>query len=87
MDGLGQWEKVFGPDFAAVLVFAYWLQGPVQRSPFDDVHLYREKPYAFVAVPLADYVTAARPRSAKWKTIAIPAARFADLAHDIGRFL
>ena len=42
VEGLAEWEKVFGPDFAATLVFAYWLQGPPQRSPFDDVHVFRQ---------------------------------------------
>jgi hypothetical protein len=70
-----------------VLVFAYWLQGPPQRAPFRDVHLFRQKHYAFVAIKLADYVTAARPRSAKWQTLAMPAANFAKQAADVASFL
>lgn len=85
--GLGEWEKVFGPDFRATLIFAYWLQGPPQRAPFQDVHLFRKRHYAFMAISLADYVTAARPRSAKWQTIAMPSAAFADQARDIVSFL
>ena len=87
VDGLTRWEKVFGPDFRATLIFAYWLQGPPQRAPFEDVHLFRKRHYAFVAIPLADYVAAARPRSAKWQTIAMPSAAFARQAGDIASFL
>jgi hypothetical protein len=87
VEGLVEWEKVFGADFRAVLVFAYWLQGPPQRAPFGDVHLYKQKHYAFVGIALADYVTGARPRSAKWQTIAMPSARFAEQAADIATFL
>jgi hypothetical protein len=87
VEGLAEWEKVFGPDFQAVLVFAYWLQGPPQRSPFEDVHVYKQRHYAFVGVTLADYVTAARPRSAKWQTIAMPSGLFARRAVDIATFL
>ena len=87
IDGLVEWEKVFGPDFFAVLVFAYWLQGPPARSPFDDVHWFREKHYAFVGIPLGDYVTAANPRSAKWHTLAMPAAAFSKQTRDIASFL
>ena len=87
MEGLGQWEKVFGPDFVAALVFAYWLQGPPQRAPFEDVHLFRQRHYAFVGIHLSDYVAASRPRSAKWKTLSMPSAAFAERASDIATFL
>ena len=87
VESLIEWEKVFGRDFQAVLVFAYWLQGPPQRSPFDDVHVYREKHYAFVAVGLSDYVTVARPRSARWQTLSVPAKEFSQLARDVTSFL
>jgi len=87
VDGLRQWEKVFGPDFAGTLVFAYWLQGRPERSPFNDVHIFKKKSYAFVAVKLEDYVTAARPRSEKWQTIAVPSKPFSKLAVDIAELL
>ena len=87
VEGLREWEKVFGNDFAATLVFAYWLQGPPQRAPFPDVHVFRKRHYAFVGILLEDYVTAARPRSAKWQTIAMPSAAFASRARDVATFL
>ena len=87
VEGLAEWEKVFGQDFQGMLVFAYWLQGPPQRSPFEDVLWFRERHYAFVGVPLADYVTVARPRSAKWQTMTMPAADFRRQAKDIASFL
>jgi hypothetical protein len=87
IDGLRQWQNVFGADFIATLVFAYWLQGPPRRSPFADVHFFRGKHYAFMAVPLAEYVQAANPRSAKWQTVSVPAAEFPKIARDIAAFL
>jgi hypothetical protein len=87
VDGLTEWEKVFGTEFVALLVFAYWLQGPPQRAPFADVHVFRMRHYAFVGIPLAEYVTGARPRSARWGTIAMPSARFAEAARDVADFL
>ena len=87
VDGLTEWQKVFGEAFQATLVFAYWLQGPPQRAPFDDVHLFRRRHYAFVAVPLDDYATLARPRSVKWRTLAMPSRQFAGLARDVAAFL
>jgi len=87
VEGLREWEKVFGQGFVATLVFAYWLQGPPQRAPFQDVHVFRQKHYAFVAIPLEDYLTSARPRSAKWQTIAMPTADFCKTARDVAAFL
>ena len=87
VEGLAEWEKVFGADFVAVLVFAYWLQGPPKRAPFEDVHLFRRRHYAFVGIRLADYVAGARPRSAKWQTLSMPSAEFAAQAGDIAAFL
>ncbi len=87
VEGLTEWEKVFGNGFFAMLVFAYWLQGPPQRAPFQDVHLFRQKHYAFVAVPLSVYVAAARPRSAKWQTLTMASAEFSRQSKDIAVFL
>ncbi|MCE5278273.1 MAG: HYExAFE family protein [Planctomycetaceae bacterium] len=87
VEGLTEWEKVFGQDFQAVIVFAYWLQGPPQRSPFQDVHLFRQRQYAFVAVPLRDYAALAHPRSAKWQTLSMPSADLAKAARDMATFL
>jgi len=87
VQGLGEWEKVFGEGFTAFLVFAYWLQGPPQRAPFEDVHLFRGRNYAFLGIPLQAYLAAAKPRSAKWQTINMPSAQFARQAADIARFL
>ena len=86
-EGLIEWEKVFGKDFRATLVFAYWLQGAPQRSPFPDVHFYKGRPYAFVGLALSDYLAVARTRSEKWRTISIPSGEFAKKAKDIASLL
>ncbi|MHC4562614.1 MAG: HYExAFE family protein [Planctomycetota bacterium] len=85
--GLRQWREIFGEDYLPVLVFAYWLQGPAQRGPFEEVHVFRGKHYAFVAFELEHYVTLARPRSAKWQTITVPARVFSRQAMDVARLL
>ena len=87
IDGLGQWEQVFGQGFQAVLVFAYWLQGSPQHVPFQDVHFFRQRHYAFAVIRLSDYRTAARPRSAKWQTLTMPARQFSQIVKDIATFL
>ena len=87
LDSLRQWEQVFGEGFAAVLVFAYWLQGPWQRSPFADVHIHRDKHYAFMGILLGDYIPAARSRSRRWGTLAMPTRLFRAKARDVLSFL
>lgn len=82
IEGLTEWQGVFGEGFVAMLAFAYWLQGPPRRAPFQETHLYREKHYAFLAVGLEEYVAGARPRSQKWQTLAMPSADFSRQAEE-----
>jgi len=87
VDGLQEWERVFGEGFLGLLVFAYWLQGPPARAPFEDVQYFGQRHYAFVAMPLAEYAQLARPRSARWQTLGVPSAEFARRARDVASFL
>ncbi len=87
VEGLREWEKVFGSGFQAVIIFAYWLQGPPSRVPFADVHFHKDKHYAFVAIPLSDYVAMAKVRSRKWQTLTVPAAMFSKHVKDVASFL
>jgi hypothetical protein len=87
LDGLVEWEKVFGADFEGVLVFAYRLDGPPQRADFEDVHLFRGAAYAFMGIALGDYLPAARPRSERWDTVSVPTRTFLARACDVQSFL
>lgn len=84
---LDQWERIFGQGFRSTLVFAYWLQGPVGESPFEDIHFHRGNAYAFLSIPAGQYAAAARTRSAKWQTVAMPARLFSQAARDVGALL
>ena len=86
-EGLSEWEKVFGSEFRGVFVFAYWLQGPPGRAPFEDIHVFRQRHYGFVAVALSDYLAAARPRSPRWGTISVPVKPFREAARELESFL
>ncbi len=87
IESLGEWENIFGEGFMAVLVFAYWLQGPPEHAPFEDVHFHRQRHYAFAAVSLGEYAQAVRPRSARWQTVSMASRQFAELARDVAEFL
>ena len=76
LNGLGQWEHVFGVDFRALLVFAYWLQVEADPPP-EIVHVFRDERYVFAGVPVEDYRMHLRVRSPKWGTVNMPTAEFA----------
>ncbi|MFP4107260.1 MAG: HYExAFE family protein [Phycisphaerae bacterium] len=82
-----EWQKVFGVEFQAVLVFAYWLQGPPQYSPFTDLHWFRKRHYGFVGIGLLDYTRMATPRSEKWQTVSAAGRDFSRAARPIEEFL
>jgi hypothetical protein len=83
LDGLREWEAVFGAGFEACFVFAYLLEGPPDRWPPVAPHPYRGDRYAFLAVSAAEYARHARRRSASWDTVSLPARTFRQLARPI----
>jgi len=86
LDGLTQWQEVFGSGFRALLVFAYeLLDGP--EPPPDVVHDHHDHRYVFAGVPLDDYAAHARIRSPKWGTVNMPTAEFAKFVRPIADWL
>lgn len=86
LDGLSEWEAVFGDDFEARFVFAYHLQGPVDRWPSGRPHGYQGSNYAFLTIALSDYAKHCRRRSAGWRTVSVPRKTFRELARPVGSF-
>jgi hypothetical protein len=76
MEGMADWQSVFGEDFEARLVFAYLLQGPPDRWPPVRPHAFRREFYAFYTVTLGDYQRECRERSDRWQTVAVRAEPF-----------
>lgn len=83
IQSLKEWHQVFGQEFEPQFVFAYLLQGPPDRWPGVEPHLFREESYAFFAVSLADYAAQCRPRSASWDTVAVPGQQFRSMLKPI----
>lgn len=86
LDGLEQWQQVFGSGFAALLVFAYRLDAGGD-PPVEVVHVFRGKRYVFAGVAVTDYRTEARTRSPKWGTVSVPVAAFARHVRPIADWL
>ncbi len=86
LDGLRQWQAVFGAGFAALLVFAYRLDAGGD-PPAEVVHTFREARYVFAGIPLADYEVGARLRSPKGGTVNLPVREFARHVRPIADWL
>ena len=87
LQSLAAWERLFGPAFEALFVFAYQVIGDRAPLPPDQLFRHRDLLYGFVGIRLCDYVRFARPLSMRWDTVAMPAARFRELAEPFEDFL
>lgn len=87
LTSLERWGARFGGDFLGVLVFAYELTGDRSPVPPHEVHYFRERPYAFVAIPADRYRALARPLSARWGTVSVPVAAFREAACPVATTL
>lgn len=86
LDGLSQWETVFGAGFAALLVFAYRLDATEAPLP-ELVHDFRAARYVFAGIPAGEYRLHARVRSQKWDTVYMPRIHFAERVRPIADWL
>lgn len=75
------WERLFGELFDAVLVFLYWLDGPVGNAGEHGLLRFEGRVYAHRAVRLADYTQAMKVRSPRWGTVDLPAEAFERIGH------
>lgn len=83
MEGLEQWEAVFGSGFEAMLLFAYWLQDDPARWPTLWIHPFDQRYYAFYAIPVTAYRRHCRTRSRQWKTVGLPRDVFRRYAYPV----
>lgn len=87
LQSLGRWQYLFGPDFQAMLVFAYWVTGPRRPAADQPPWTYRGRQYAFFGIRVTDYMPHARLISPKWDTVSIPVRIFRQLAQPLERLL
>ena len=95
VEGLKSWEDVFGEDYQAVFVFAYWLvrggddgeAGEAELGWFEDLYSFGGREYVFWVVGLSDYALWAKQRSPKWKTVYVPRKRFGQLARSMHEWM
>ena len=83
------WQRVFGDEFRAWLVFAYQILGDHEQTEFDNASVvrYREETYAFYGVSVDEFATAMRPRSTSWGTVTLPRRIFRELRLPVAKML
>jgi hypothetical protein len=86
LDGLEQWETVFGLGFRGLLVFAYLIDAAAD-PPAEIVHRFRDERYVFAGVPLDLYRENAIVRSPKWGTVNMRRADFATHVRPLVQLL
>ncbi len=84
---LAHWEDIFGDGFLAVLVFAYHVTGGLAPLPEEELFQHGGELYGFVAVRLSDYISFARPLSARWDTVTMPRAQFRAYGSGFSSFM
>ncbi len=82
IESLTAWGHLFGPEFTAAFVFVYWCDEQPPDALFEEIFEHRGKWYALRAITLADYVTAMKVRSLRWRTVHMPTAAFNRLSHS-----
>jgi len=80
VEGLTQWQRLFGPDFTAVFVFAYCLRQQPPDALFDEVFAFNQRWYALRSVGLEEYRQHMVERSSSWKTVHVPREVFARIS-------
>ncbi len=86
VNGLRQWEQVFGPDYTGLFVFAYWIYDATPGLTGNGFYHYNERTYFFVSAELFGYQSRMKTRSQKWRTVFVPAGPFKELALPVETF-
>lgn len=88
LDGLVQWESVFGTGFVGMFVFVFHVEDPAgwphQHAP---LRAFQGNCYSFWAIAVEEYRRLAKVRSARWKTYSVPADIFGEVAQPVGKWL
>jgi hypothetical protein len=87
VDGLAEWQEVFGPGHTAVFVFAYKAEKVDVDFDGRDFYDFDGNRYFFFAIKLDDYRKSMTRRSPKWRTVTLPADKFRQYAVQMQKLL
>ncbi len=80
VESLRTWRTLFGAGFDAGFVFVYWCDEQPPDGLFQEVFAHEDRWYALRAITLSRYAAAMKPRSARWRTVDLPAREFEQLS-------
>ena len=80
VESLEAWERLFGPDFAAALVFVYWCDAQPPDALFQEVVEFHGAWYALRVVMLDQYRAHMKVRSPRWRTVDVPSSAFEKIS-------
>jgi len=83
---LTAWQRLFGPAFCGLFVFAYEIVGDRAPLAADQLFDHRGRLYGFLGVRLDDYAAKAHAISAKWDTLSMTSRQFRSLAVPVKEF-
>jgi hypothetical protein len=83
IDSLAIWERLFGDGFRSAFVFIYWCERQPPDGLFQELVTFEERWYALRVITLADYSSAMRVRSPRWRTVDLPQRAFAELSQPL----
>ncbi len=87
VDGLREWQKVFGSNHKAVYVFAYKIENIDVDYDGREAFHFEANRYVFFCIRLDDYRQFMKQRSPKWQTVTLPADKFRECVAEIKDFL
>jgi hypothetical protein len=77
---LTAWQRLFGPAFCGLFVFAYEIVGDRAPLAAEQLFEHRGRLYGFVGIKLDEYAARARRLSTAWDTLSMPTPQFRRLA-------
>jgi len=86
LQSLATWETLFANHSTGLLVFAYNVIGDQGPLPAEELFIYRQRLYGFVAIRLDHYTSFAKPLSTRWGTVSMPTSQFRSLARSAREF-
>ena len=87
IEGLRQWQQVFGNEYIPIFIFVYALDMIDVESDGREIYDFRDGRYVFFAVRLDDYRSNMTLRSPKWRTVNLPAKAFRNCAISLEELL
>ena len=76
VDGLTQWQEVFGPGHTAAFIFAYRIEKVDVDFDGREIYDFNGDKYAFFCIKLDDYRKFMKVRSSGWQTVTLSAEKF-----------